>query len=192
MALNFEEALAMSDTEPEDKIHWYTEMLREAKEAGVTFYKLPTELSQQDIDPLMRLAVNLINESGWVWTAESCQGHPDAASPMETAWPHNTRPMLRLVCRKNRLGKMLELLHDGWRVVDRESEGEFYAHPGSLIIHPHGVKGDWAEVIVYVEAASVWQRDLGIKVFGNFGALLALPGSLADVLPPDALEEERN
>jgi hypothetical protein len=84
-----------------------------AKEAGCVFYSLPGELNYDQVDPLIADVCRSINASGWVATAESCQGHPDAehAHP----WAGNTSPMLRLVCRAERAGAMLLALADGLR-----------------------------------------------------------------------------
>ena len=79
---------------------------RDAAKCGCDFYKLPDELTDDDIDPLLRPFVQKINRSGWVWTAESCQGHPEAKIP---AWADNVRPMLRLVTPKECLGRVLGL-----------------------------------------------------------------------------------
>lgn len=62
------------------------------------------ERNRHHLDPKIRDVVMDVNRSGWVWTAESCQGHSGQA------W--SPAPMLRLVCRaadKNAvLGALME------------------------------------------------------------------------------------
>ncbi len=90
----------MSEVKSED--HRSLEL--KAQAAGALFYTLPSELNvNEQIDPLLRTAVAAINSSGWIWTAESCQGHPDETE-VAAPWGHNVRPYLRLVCRDRHLG----------------------------------------------------------------------------------------
>lgn len=64
----------------------------------------PLELTSNEVDHLIWPAVRLINTSGWVWTAESCQGHK-----RKNGWSHV--PLIRLVCRKNDIGDLMELIY---------------------------------------------------------------------------------
>jgi hypothetical protein len=41
-----------------------------------------TRLTAAEVDTLMWPVVEAINRSGWVWTTESCQGHPGGGPPM--------------------------------------------------------------------------------------------------------------
>jgi hypothetical protein len=43
-------------------------------------HKDPRTISAADVDTLMWPIVSRINQSGWLWTTESCQGHDDPAS----------------------------------------------------------------------------------------------------------------
>lgn len=152
--------------------------IREASNAGAIFYADPNALTPEMIDPLIWPAVQRINASGWVWTAESCQGHPDAERP--GPWTHNTRPMLRLVSRRGDHGRMLETLLRACFINE--------AVPG-LPIDPErfggGVLGlelwaremrdlAWAESLVYIGARTAYERDYGCLIFERFGALLAI------------------
>lgn len=139
-------------------------LLWEAARAHCIFYDLPTVLDYESIDPLLRDAVKRINESNWVWTAESCQGHPDDELPH--TWAGNTRPFLRLVCHRENYGEMLALLLDamhqdpqpGLYPLDFENAVELYAQQ----------RQDWRELLVYVRASTVWERNQGVQVFDRF------------------------
>ena len=141
-----------------------------ARMQGCSFYKLPDELAEDDIDPLIRDAVFRINKSGWVWTAASCQGHPDAAKPIE-GW-QNVRPYLRLVTPTERLGDMLATLLLSMRVQDTQIN-----LPMSLMCElrttsvPHS---DYTEVEVYVKAITAYDRDLGIRAFDQFANAVSM------------------
>lgn len=45
-------------------------------------HKDPRTLVQSDVDPLMWPIVQRVNRTGWVWTAESCEGHDDGRPVM--------------------------------------------------------------------------------------------------------------
>jgi hypothetical protein len=135
---------------------------------GVIFYTRPEDLKPEQIDALLRDVVMRINASGWVWTGESCQGHPDAASMADTAWPHNTDPYLRLICRHDDLGRMLASLVDA-SLPDHEQD-EF--HSATLRLYRSDVRGEWAEVMVYVQARNVMERDHGCRVLARFAEAL--------------------
>lgn len=42
----------------------------------------PRTLDLEQVDPAMRPLVSRINRSGWLWTAESCEGHGGQAGPV--------------------------------------------------------------------------------------------------------------
>ncbi len=97
---------------------------RRAKEQGAIFYSLPEDIDPAQIDPLLREIVLNINLSGFCWTAECCQGHPDAAKPGDTGWDHNVEPYLRLVCHQGREGEVLAEL---MRACDPQGDDELEA-----------------------------------------------------------------
>lgn len=144
----------------------------EAIAAGVLFYCHPKDLEPEQIDLLMRPVVEAINRSGWVWSAESCQGHPDATT---SCWAENTRPMLRLVCRAEHEGAMLAALFSACRsMAVHEGDYENYAawgRPGAtaLEIYPdeRGAP-NWCETLVYIPATTVCHRNRGIETFARF------------------------
>lgn len=144
----------------------------------VTFYEDPARLKPEQVDPLIRDAVLAINQSGWVWTAESCQGHPDAAD--DEPWANNTRPFLRLVTRHRNLGAMLTMLYEkmyrpGFGAEDRQ--------PLTVTIYrSFQVTGTWAEVLVYIEAATAWDRNHGIAAFERFARYICAARQLADAV----------
>lgn len=138
----------------------------EAEKSGCIFYKLPSELVPEDVDPLIRKAVFRINESGWIWTAESCQGHPDMVSMNETSWSHNVRPMVRLVTQEALLGKALAFLCDSMTVhcseLDIPRTLGFEVFPNDL------TKNGYKEVLIYVNGQTAYDRNLGIRALEQF------------------------
>lgn len=134
----------------------------DAQRAGALFYCLPGELTDEMIDPLLRNAVRRINQSGWCWTAESCQGHPDATENLP--WGFNTRPMLRLVCEASRAGEMLVELLDSLRYDE-------VGLPQTLVAEIYRVEKpteEFRQYLVYLEAHNVYERNLGIAAFERF------------------------
>lgn len=135
-----------------------------AQAAGALFYTLPSELKVNEaIDPLLRVAVAAINSSGWIWTAESCQGHPDDAD-LHSAWGHNTNPYLRLVCRA-------ELLGDAVATMLAEAGDEESAMIGApeLRLRTRALRDGWIEIQVYVTAHNVATRNRGCQALERFG-----------------------
>lgn len=140
----------------------------EAKASGVIFYCLPADLKREMVDPLIWPVVERVNKSGWVWTAESCQGHPDAASIEDTGWLHNNAPYLRLICHFFNEGEMLARLMRAMAVD--ESREEFSGHNVRLYREP--TRGDYAEVMVYVLAQNVMERNAGVAALERFATAL--------------------
>ncbi len=139
---------------------------KEAQAAGIYFYELPNQLNYDTVDPLIRDVCHSINESGWVWTAESCQGHPDA----DYAFPRagNTKPMLRLVCREPDAGEMLNsLLAACGANTDRDVH-----HPILLEVCELSRQNGWVPIIVYARACTTYERNQGIAVYRRFAANL--------------------
>jgi hypothetical protein len=133
-----------------------------ARDNRLTIYVLPQDLDIAAVDPLLREVVTTINSSGWVWTSESCQGHPDAVCAEDTGWDHNTNPFLRLITREADLGSMLALLASAMRGETRV-----------CTIRLHSVKkGEWIEAIVYVEAINALMRNQGIAALWRFAESL--------------------
>jgi hypothetical protein len=64
-------------------------------------HKNPLTLREADVDTLMWPIVQRINQSEWIWTTESCQGHDDRG---------NHEPLLGLVT--NDIGRALAALSD--------------------------------------------------------------------------------
>jgi len=145
-----------------------------ARQAGVCFYEHPDKLSPEQIDPLLRDIVPRINSSCWVWTAESCQGHPDSTEPV---WANNVQPMLRLVTTAQNEGAMLALLMMAARSMEDPSDEAMTAwgRPGApsfrIYLHPRGPL--WVEHLIYVEAATTYSRDRGIECFRRFAEMVS-------------------
>lgn len=158
------------------------ELLEDAKKSGCIFYKMPWDLQGEHIDALILPIVLRINESGWVWTAESCAGHPDAAE--WGAWANNTEPMLRLVTQFANWGRLLHYLTDAylatWAEIEKShrtpnSLGIFEV--GGIRLHPSPrVQPAWREVLVYLGARTAYQRNQGIEVFRRFSEAVARNG----------------
>lgn len=133
-----------------------------ARANKLTIYILPQDLDISAVDPLLREIVTIINSSGWVWTSESCQGHPDATVAGETGWDHNTNPFLRLIVEEKDVGTVLALLTAAMRGTER-----------TCTMRLHTIrKGDWLELIVYVEAFTTLTRNRGIEALSRFAASL--------------------
>lgn len=142
----------------------------QCRATGCRFYTPPSDINPKDIDPLISDAIIKINSSGWVWTAESCQGHPDADN---LTWAGNTRPMLRLVTPKENLGLMLKYWVLAMEIPD-EIQGDDPILGGllSFELYPTHI-GDWCEVVVYISARTVFERNLGVKAINQFARLAA-------------------
>src|ERR1700719_3228914 len=144
----------------------------EVNKHKIAFYALPQDIDLDRIDLLMRPIVSKINQSGWVWTAECCQGHPDATEPK--GWDYNTNPYLRLV------------VEDG---IDLESMlGLLVAACRGQVIELHTIeKGPWVEVLIYVKAINTLQRNNGIKALTKFADTLCghlqVPRAVHEELP---------
>lgn len=152
----------------------------DAAAAGVCIYTPPSQVTPDMIDPMLRDIVARINQSGWVITCESCQGHPGAEADYEhTAWPHNDRPYLRLACGVEDAGRLAEHLCGAVNGVAYTSPGKFtssdgavhsFDQPGVLIVQwwPE-VHADWFEAKTYIgHGGSVEARDAGIEALRSF------------------------
>ncbi len=143
---------------------------QQAYKAGIIFYDLPDALQPENIDPLIWPAVKRINESGWVWTAESCQGHPDATE--YGAWANNVRPMLRLVCHRVDTGKMLSLLLEAVKQPPDSGLDGLHFFKVELWPQPRRTP-DWTEILVYISPVhTVFDRDQGIKAVERFAEMV--------------------
>jgi hypothetical protein len=141
-----------------------------AQAEGCMFYTLPSQLTEDQIDPLIRDIVFRINGSEWVWTAESCQGHPDCEEEM-TAWGMNTDPFLRLVTHQDQFGLMMDLLV---RSLIYDKDGLKSAT--GLRCFPtvnHKVETPrWREILVYMPGTNVATRNRSLKCFREFAELV--------------------
>lgn len=146
---------------------------RQARDAGACFYDLPGEIHEDSVDLLIFPICKRINESGFVATAESCQGHPDATQPQ---WADNTDPMLRLVYKTEDEGRVFAALMAASRSMevhpDDESGMTLWGRPGTapMKIYPEGIRGqpDYCEVLIYVPASTAYYRNRGLEFFRRF------------------------
>lgn len=142
-------------------------MEKAAQEAGAGFYTLPSELKvNEQIDPLLRTAVAAINASGWIFTCESCQGHPDETELM-APWGFQIEPYLRLTCPAGRVGVAVELMLE----AARDDTGIELMGPAGLKLYTRALKNNWMELKVYVEARNVAGRNRGCQLLERFGFL---------------------
>lgn len=145
------------------------------EESGCLFYSPPDKLDEW-MDPMMRPICEAINRSGWIWTAESCQGHPDAEK--SGAWGHNTRPMIRLVTKDENLGRMYAALAEAYEIEGRSTDESIEEHGcvselmGLSVFPIRGRNPGWSETLIYVEAKTVYQRDQGVSVWEIFGNIV--------------------
>jgi hypothetical protein len=137
-----------------------------ARNAGALFYTMPSELKPDQIDPLLRDAVAAINSSGWVWTAESCQGHPEE-DDIFAPWGHNTRPYLRLISRADDVGDVVATL-----LAEAGDENTQMIGAPEMCIRSRPLANGWSELQVYVTAHNVATRNRGCQAFGRFGAAI--------------------
>lgn len=138
----------------------------EAKAQGCIFYSMPGDLDGC-IDPLILPVVLRINESGWVWTGESCQGHPDATH----SGAAGVEPFLRLIVHRTNLGEMLSSLCDAMTI--KSESGLSMPYLGFRLHNVTPDKStDYAEVMVYAEARNAYMRNHGIAVLAAFADIL--------------------
>lgn len=138
------------------------------KASGTLFYSPPDKMDPW-VDPLMRPICEGINKSGWVWTAESCQGHPDATT--SGTWGENTNPMIRLVTRQP--GRMLECLCQAFGLAKGRTERADIFEVHGFRMYPSGRPNpEWSEILVYIDARTTFQRDQALDVWGAFAELV--------------------
>lgn len=146
-----------------------------AQAAGACFYTLPSELKDEQIDPLLRRAVAAINSSGWIFTGESCQGHPDEAD-LTAPWGFQIEPYLRMVCLGAHVGLAVSLMLE----AARDDTGVELMGPAGLKFYTRALKDNWMELKVYVEARNVAGRNRGCLALERFGLRIAQPDYAAE------------
>jgi hypothetical protein len=116
------------------------------------YYDPIYELREGHVDRKIWPAVKRINESGWVWTAESCQGHVRGFGHV---------PMLRLVCREENMGKMLAALALSQSVAHKDRYGIYHGEGRLELQRRFKAPKGWYEI-------RVWVRRGGVSVFERF------------------------
>ena len=139
------------------------EMYENGCESGLMFYENPAEIDYDQIDPLMRDAVRKINESGWLLTAESCQGHPESDT---LTWAGNMDPMLRLVCLEEDIDRMMGAILRSSFMDDLLTAGQLRVYPSRI------VKGR-CETLVYWQGGYVFARNEAMKQVNKFAELVS-------------------
>ena len=115
---------------------------REAEEAGVLFGFPPDVIGPAHIDRAILGVVLRINESGWVWTRWSCQGHYTGGE--ELVEPPLRVPYLSLCCRGSGLQRLLGIILD----ATTGSEGSPSVETVVEIDH---FPNDWIAASIHVE-----------------------------------------
>ena len=142
---------------------------KEAKEHGILFYELPEKLNDTSVDPLILPVVKSINASGWVWTAESCQGHPDLTNRQDSAWG-GPAPMLRLVCHRENFGRMMSCM---FHALDEARDGGRRSFPVGVQVYLNEIKGDYISVLVYIDQVkNACDRNDGLLMLSLFSTFL--------------------
>lgn len=116
------------------------------------YYDPITELKREHVDRKIWPAVRRINQSGWVWTAESCQGHNDGFSDS---------PLLRLVYRKADESAVINALLDSMPNGVYQLGGRLLEGGAAVRIRKMPSPRGWAELHATVE----WG---GVRVFERF------------------------
>jgi hypothetical protein len=118
----------------------------------------PSILKAKHVDPGIWPAVRAINQSGWVWTLESCEGHPD-----RYAWSHV--PLIRLAVPHGHAERMLGLLH---RSAPEPRETGRGGNPNAITVvrHVAAPMPGWFEARVSVDGPDP------VRVFETFAARL--------------------
>lgn len=128
------------------------------------FYAVPEFLSSEMIDPLIWPIVQRINASGWVWAAESCQGHSDATDI--GAWNDQVDVMLRLVTHADDFGEMLEMLFEAC-TNRRNASGSV-----SLRCSPIDTTLPYREFLIYLDGHTVAWRARALDALARFAVSL--------------------
>jgi hypothetical protein len=106
------------------------------------FYHPIGELQEQHVDPAIWHAVSRINQSGWVWTLESCEGHGEGKGTY--GW--QKWPMIRLAVHRDSVDRMFGALHRAVPVAEHRVGAlrlEVYRHVPAPM-------SDWFECRVLV------------------------------------------
>ncbi len=118
-----------------------------------------------NMEPEIRAACEAINNSGWVWTSESCQGHADGSPGGPWKFP---MPFMRLVTRNEDCGRLLRALAEA-----RPKEPFVQIHVGL----PSCPNADWVDVPVY---AGIPGEEVDPATLADRRLLFT---RLADILP---------
>ena len=138
------------------------EMYENGCESGLMFYENPAEIDYDQIDPLIRDAVRKINESGWLLTAESCQGHPESDT---LTWAGNMDPMLRLVCLEEDVDRLMgAILRNSF--IDNLTAGQLRIYPSRIVKERY-------EILVYWQGGYVFARNEAIKQVNKLADLVS-------------------
>lgn len=137
-------------------------------------YIHPDDLQPKHVDPLIWPAVRRINQSGWVWTLESCQGGHN--------WGDPSGPLIRICCRYGDSARMLSLLHRSALIAENSRDPLLPGVPNKVEVYRHvrpGLAG-WFEArtrVVGPEALAVFERFANAVCEGHIDRRVADGGS---------------
>ena len=157
-----------------------TPIEREAQEAGAGFYHPPSLLDYQtQIDPLLQEACARVNSSDWLWTAETCQGHPDYDGVnIHTAWDHQTGPYFRVVLRDQYVGLCFALLYKA--AVEEKLQDAF---PLGVEFYARRLRSTWNSFPILIRAHNVKTRDRACQMLTHFAELVEREGDRIRATP---------
>lgn len=113
-------------------------------------------------EPLIRPICERINQSGWLWTVESCEGHKD----------RRLHPMIRFGLRTEHVGHLILLLK-------RACAGDYRLIP---VIYPGWVPDEeWSDLLTNIE---------GLMSLEERRACYTRVAELAHSYPPTTLDKE--
>lgn len=132
------------------------------KETGVYFYSNPL-VPDEGIDLLFKPICKKINASGYCYTAESCQGHPDATEPTN-GWNDSPKVFLRLGFHMEDTGRVMTALLGSSKFTDHLGcDGAV-----SFELYPRETKEGWMDLTVVIKSGNVWQRARALDFWNRF------------------------
>lgn len=122
-------------------------------------------------EPLIRPICQRINQSGWLWTIESCEGH--GSDNPSNGWG-GPRPMLRFACQTEHVGHLIVLLDR----VNRQADGyQMWTIP---MYADYLSDEEWCGLLTYIDTAPASE----LETLAERRAVYARLAELAHTHPP--------
>lgn len=144
-----------------------------AQKAGVVIYDDPRTLDYDRLEEGVRAPCRRINESGWVFTAESCHGHVHEDTRFGGIWGDD--PFVRLASRMEHFGHMLALFARASRYRERLNPAVDYEEERVLSFNVSYDSRGWpafGQVIIRIPSPRVYSRIQALAAFGRFAQLV--------------------